>query len=256
MANGQAGDATKLSELRAKIDAIDESIHHLLMQRATVIDELIAAKGTQKHGAAFRPGREADMMHRLVARHRGHLPITAVEHLWREIISTFTALQAPFEVAVSTAGDIAAAVDTARFTCGFSVPMHLVDNASAAIDRVEKGDDWLGIVMLKENSGAWWQRLGRASIVARLPFIEQDGRPAGEPALVLAPPLADPVPFEIECHVIEGDGTELAEGFTVLASAEGSCLVAGPRGVRPVSADRLETLDIRPVGGYAAPLRA
>ena len=47
MANGQAGDATKLSELRAKIDAIDESIHHLLMQRATVIDELIAAKGTQ-----------------------------------------------------------------------------------------------------------------------------------------------------------------------------------------------------------------
>ena len=127
MANGQAGDATKLSELRAKIDAIDESIHHLLMQRATVIDELIAAKGTQKNGAAFRPGREADMMHRLVARHRGHLPITAVEHLWREIISTFTALQAPFEVAVSTAGDIAAAVDTARFTCGFSVPMHLVD---------------------------------------------------------------------------------------------------------------------------------
>ncbi len=256
MANGQAGDATKLSELRAKIDAIDESIHHLLMQRATVIDELIAAKGTQKNGAAFRPGREADMMHRLVARHRGHLPITAVEHLWREIISTFTALQAPFEVAVSTAGDIAAAVDTARFTCGFSVPMHLVDNASAAIDRVEKGDDWLGIVMLKENSGAWWRRLGRASIVARLPFIEQDDRPAGEPALVLAPPLADPVPFEIECHVIQGDGTELAEGFTVLASAEGSCLVAGPRGVRPVSADRLETLDIRPVGGYAAPLRA
>ena len=71
MANGQAGDATRLSELRAKIDAIDESIHHLLMQRATVIDELIAAKGTQKNGAAFRPGREADMMRRLVARQIG-----------------------------------------------------------------------------------------------------------------------------------------------------------------------------------------
>ena len=256
MTNGQAGDATRLSELRAKIDAIDESIHHLLMQRATVIDELIAAKGTQRNGAAFRPGREADMMRRLVARHRGHLPITAVEHLWREIISTFTALQAPFEVAVSTAGDVAAAVDTARFTCGFSVPMHLVDDADAVIDRVEKGDDWLGIVMLKEASGPWWRRLGRASIVARLPFIGQDGRPAGEPALVLAPPLADPVPFEVECHVIDGEVIELAEGFTVLARAEGSRLVAGPRGVPPVSGERPETLDIRPVGGYAAPLRA
>ena len=256
MTNGQAGDATRLSELRAKIDAIDESIHHLLMQRATVIDELIAAKGAQRNGAAFRPGREADMMRRLVARHRGHLPITAVEHLWREIISTFTALQAPFEVAVSTAGDVAAAVDTARFTCGFSVPMHLVDDADAVIDRVEKGDDWLGIVMLKEASGPWWRRLGRASIVARLPFIGQDGRPAGEPALVLAPPLADPVPFEVECHVIDGEDIELAEGFTVLARAEGSRLVAGPRGVPPVSGERPETLDIRPVGGYAAPLRA
>ncbi|MCG6116420.1 MAG: chorismate mutase [Mesorhizobium sp.] len=255
MADMQAGDATRLSELRAKIDAIDESIHHLLMQRATVIDELIAAKGTQRNGAAFRPGREADMMHRLVARHRGHLPITAVEHLWREIISTFTALQAPFELAVSTAGDIATAVDTARFTCGFSVPMHLVDDAGAVIDRVEKGDDWLGIVMLKEASGPWWRRLGRASIVARLPFIELAGRPAGEPALVLAPPLADPVPFEVEAYVVEGDG-ELAQGFTVLATADGSRLVAGPRGVAPVSGTLGETLDIRPVGGYAAPLRA
>ena len=109
--------------------------------------------------------------------------------------------------------------------------MHLAADAAGVIDRVEKGDDWLGIVMLKEASGPWWRRLGRASIVARLPFIEQDGRPAGEPALVLAPPLADPVPFEVECHVIEGDGIDLAEGFTVLASAEGSRLVAGPRGV-------------------------
>ena len=35
----------RLTELRAKIDAVDESIHHLLMQRASVIDELIKVKG-------------------------------------------------------------------------------------------------------------------------------------------------------------------------------------------------------------------
>ena len=99
------GDPSRLGELRAKIDAIDESVHRLLMQRAGVIDELIAVKGTARNGAAFRPGREADMMRRLAARHAGHLPLTAVEHLWREIISTFTALQAPFTVAVSAGAD-------------------------------------------------------------------------------------------------------------------------------------------------------
>ena len=105
-----AADPSRLAELRAKIDAIDESVHRLLMQRAMVIDELIEVKGTARNGAAFRPGREADMMRRLAQRHQGHLPLTAIEHLWREIISTFTALQAPFEVAVSTGGDSVAAI--------------------------------------------------------------------------------------------------------------------------------------------------
>ena len=63
------GDPSRLAELRAKIDAIDESVHRLLMQRASVIDELIEVKGTARNGAAFRPGREADMMRRLAARH-------------------------------------------------------------------------------------------------------------------------------------------------------------------------------------------
>ncbi len=260
MSDRKGDDLGRLSELRAQIDAIDESIHRLLMQRATVIDALIAVKGHQKNGAAFRPGREADMMRRLVARHSGHLPITAVEHLWREIISTFTALQAPFEVAVSTGGDVASAVETARFTCGFSVPMHLVDQADAVIERVGKADDWLGIVLLKEQSGPWWERLGRAAIVARLPFLAQDGRPAGEPALVLAPPLADPVPFEIECHAVTtAHATPLADGAQELARCVDAAglhrLVAAPRGVGPLPAATDGHLDIRPVGGYAAPVQ-
>src|SRR4051794_39384776 len=53
------GDSQALSELRARIDAIDGEIHRLLMQRSAVIDSLIRIKGTSRPGAAFRPGREA-----------------------------------------------------------------------------------------------------------------------------------------------------------------------------------------------------
>src|SRR5919202_349135 len=79
-----------LQELRKEIDAIDEGMHRLLMQRGDIIDRLIQVKQTQEVGSAFRPAREASMMRRLVERHRGILPIDTVESIWRVIISTFT----------------------------------------------------------------------------------------------------------------------------------------------------------------------
>ena len=248
-------DPARLGELRAQIDAIDESVHRLLMQRASVIDELIAVKGTARNGAAFRPGREADMMRRLAARHSGKLPLTSVEHLWREIISTFTALQAPYDVAVSLGAGPVEAMETARFSFGFSVPVLPLADAGAVVARIEEGGDRLGVVLLAEEAGPWWDGLGTAQIVARLPFMRAEGRQAGAPALVLSPPLADPVPFEISCFVVKGGGdVALPEGAEILARSGTSRLVAVPGGADRFTDALGEGLDIRPVGGYAAPL--
>ena len=46
----------RLAELRAEIDRIDEAMHQLLIERGEIIESLIAVKGTQETGAAFRPG--------------------------------------------------------------------------------------------------------------------------------------------------------------------------------------------------------
>src|SRR6201985_3580172 len=98
--------APKLDELRKEIDRIDETMHRLLMERGDIIDRLISVKKTQESGSAFRPAREADMMRRLVQRHRGILPLDTAESIWRVIISTFTHVQAPFSVhADLSAGD-------------------------------------------------------------------------------------------------------------------------------------------------------
>src|SRR6201999_3602375 len=74
-----------LQELRKEIDAIDEEVHRLLMARGDIIDRLISVKQTQEVGSASRPAREADMMRRLVERHRGILPLDTVESIWRVI---------------------------------------------------------------------------------------------------------------------------------------------------------------------------
>ena len=104
-----------LAELRKEIDAIDEGVHRLLMQRGDIIDRLIQVKQTQEVGSAFRPAREADMMRRLVERHRGILPLDTVESIWRVIISTFTFVQSPFSVHADLSAGDAMMRDSARF---------------------------------------------------------------------------------------------------------------------------------------------
>src|SRR2546430_11313474 len=112
-----------LAELRREIDRIDEAMHRLLMERGEIIDRLIATKQTQETGSAFRPAREADMMRRLVDRHKGILPLDTAESIWRVIISTFTYVQAPFSVHADLSARDAAMRDSARFPLGFTVPV-------------------------------------------------------------------------------------------------------------------------------------
>src|SRR5882757_3460837 len=105
-AKSSRSETPSLADLRRDIDRIDETMHRLLMERGDIIDRLIAVKQTQESGSAFRPAREADMMRRLVDRHKGILPLDTAESIWRVIISTFTFVQAPFSVhADLSAGD-------------------------------------------------------------------------------------------------------------------------------------------------------
>src|SRR5437660_10042467 len=111
-----------LADLRREIDRIDEAMHRLLMERGDIIDTLIATKKTAEVGSAFRPAREADMMRRLVERHRGMLPLDTVESIWRVIISAFTYVQAPCSMHADLSTGDSVMRDSARFHFGFSVP--------------------------------------------------------------------------------------------------------------------------------------
>ena len=103
----KAPETSALTDLRKEIDRIDEAMHQLLIERGEIIDRLIAVKRSQDSGtSAFRPAREAEMMRRLVKRHKGILPLDTVESIWRVIISTFTFVQAPFSVHASLSENI------------------------------------------------------------------------------------------------------------------------------------------------------
>lgn len=221
------GDGSdRLAGIRRRIDAIDAEMHRLLIARGAVIDELIRAKGTEASGAAFRPGREAAMMRRLVMRHEGRLPLASVEHIWREIITTFTAMQAPFGVSVAPGADPLAMRDLVRFYFGFSVPLTDCASAREALARVAGAAGELAVIAI-EGGGLWWRDLARqdgARIFARLPAMEAGGHPAALPAYVIGPPLEDDADLDLAVLVLEATG----QVEDALAARGGRVMAGGP----------------------------
>jgi chorismate mutase / prephenate dehydratase len=188
----QDGWPDGLVALRAELDRIDDALHALLRQRAGVV-ERVARSG--KRGA-YRPGREAAMLRRLLRQHSGTLPAQAIVRIWRELLAGTTAMQGLFAVAVCEAGVGARFTQAAREHFGALTPLHAYGRPAQALADVSNGTAAVAVLPMPSESDAtgdvWWTALlredtGRIHVVARLPFWAP--RPEGAPtvqALVVA----------------------------------------------------------------------
>lgn len=269
MASAQASAPdVRLGGLREDIDRIDAAMHALLIERSEVIDRLIAIKTAAGGGSAFRPAREADMMRRLVARHRGLLPLDTVESIWRVIISTFTYVQAAYRLHAAVGGVTAAVRDSARFHFGFTVPLVEQADAAAVLAAVAASDGDLGLLPVA-GDGVWWELLvapDAPKIIARVPFIVRADHPAGLPLYIVAQPLAEAASQDVILYAgrasLAADeivGALRAIGGTRVASEGDAVLVAASGDVAP---DRLAAALVAPgaplpvlrrVGSHASP---
>lgn len=221
----KSSEAPSLTDLRKEIDRIDEGMHKLLIERSEIIDRLIAVKRSQDTGtSAFRPAREAEMMRRLVARHRGILPLDTVESIWRVIISTFTYVQAPFSVHADLSAGDALMRDSARFHFGFTVPFVAHMGAAGVVAAVSASKGDLGLVPAFDvaSAGAWWSALefdAAPKIIARLPFVERPDHPAALPVFVLSRVAPDAMATEAAVWSIRvsGWGAVSAQALSALA---------------------------------------
>ena len=218
-------NAPSLADLRKEIDRIDEAMHQLLMERGQIIDRLIATKKTQESGSAFRPAREADMMRRLVQRHKGILPLDTAESIWRVIIATFTHVQAPFSVHADLSAGDAMMRDSARFHFGFTVPFVAHVGAAAVVEAVSESKGDLGLVpaFATNRAAAWWNALEFASapkIIARLPFIDRPDHPAPMNVFVVSRASPDAMVTEVETWSVRVAGWGAAAAAAAASLAE------------------------------------
>jgi chorismate mutase len=222
--------APTLADLRHDIDRIDAAMHELLLERGEIIDTLIAVKKTQEVGSAFRPAREAEMMRRLVQRHRGNLPLETAESIWRVIIATFTYVQSPFAVHADLSAGDALMRDSARFHFGFTVPFVPHAGAASVVAAVLESRGDLGLVPAFATAGAgpWWAALefdAAPKIIARLPFVERPNHPAALPVFVVSRVAADAMVTETEVWSVRVAGWN---GASVNAIAELADIIAVP----------------------------
>nr|WP_294524395.1 chorismate mutase [uncultured Rhodopila sp.] len=176
-----------LTALRAELDRIDTEIHDLLMQRARVVEH-VARSGKP---AAFRPGREAAIVRRLLKRHQGGLPAASLVRIWRELLAGTTSMQGGFSLAVCDAEHGAALTQLAREHFGGLTPLRVHGSAGQALADVSHGTASVAVLPFPSDQDSWWVSLlhhePRLFIIARLPFW--NARPDGSPvsrALVVA----------------------------------------------------------------------
>ncbi len=201
----------RLAELRKEIDRIDDAVHDLLMERALVVEEVRAAKGAE--GIKLRPGREAEVLRRLIARHSGPFPKGALVRIWREVMSAYLKLQGHLAMAVYMPEPGAVYWDLARDQYGSQTPMTSHASVRGVIAAVQNGDAAIGVLPIPtiSDSDPWWRHLySRAEntpqILSRLPVAQTEKvRGTYEEALIIGLPSDDHTDNERYYTVLEFD---------------------------------------------------
>lgn len=250
-----------LEQIREKIDAVDDQIHALLMERAKLGELVVAAKnGAAPDAPRLRPGREARILRRLKSRHQGNVPFPVVAHMWREMMTAFLNRQSPIEVAVWGGSNRIAVWDLARGHFGVNIRFTPQQDAQAALAHLRAKPGAIGVFAFEPAGEPWWRSLASPEntgaglqIFARLPFFME----SGITAFAVANARED-----------SGDETTLAvlEGLTngsgdVLARHSDTALVAVP-GFHRTGDTALEAAraahgatSAAVIGGYANPIK-
>lgn len=187
-----AASGRTLDALRREIDRIDDEIHGLLMRRAAVGDEIRHSKGADG-GPYLRPGREAAILRRLLARHGGNLPKASLVRIWREIMAAVAQLQEPFSVAVFAPPAYPDYWDLARDHFGSATPMTRYGSVDHVIRAASDGQNIIAVLPFPHEASPdpWWRFLasedeGALRVVARLPFFRAAERSENVTALAVA----------------------------------------------------------------------
>ncbi|MDH5748591.1 MAG: chorismate mutase [Rhodospirillales bacterium] len=274
-----------LDALRREIDAIDDSIHDLIMRRTQVVEHVRDLKAGDP--VKIRPAREAEILYRLIGRHKGPFPKRELVRIWRELIVATLGFEGPFSVAVFAPEDGPGCWDLARDQYGSFTGLNAHGSAADVINAVRGGKNTIGVLPAPavDDRLPWWpllnsKEINTPRIVARLPFAGPSnalGNPRGGivDGVVICPMNPEPAGRDMTYLAAQSEGAADPAGIeaaarqaglnVILTAADphsGTCLIevdgflgeGDPALTQLTSALGGQAATILPLGGYARPL--
>ena len=196
----------ELGKLRDAIDLIDREVLEALARRMQLSDKVIAAKGGV---AAFRPGREAQLVRQLAATCRElqlDIAPTVVLGIWRQIMAASLGRQNDGLTCAVHPDALAAAV----WHMGAMVEIDHTADLTTLLGRLAGGSCRYALVPVTSNLAILAAGLAAHNglyIIARTPLFDM---PAIPPAFIIANHLPDP----------SGDDISLFSSETVTATLD------------------------------------
>jgi chorismate mutase/prephenate dehydratase len=275
-----------LAELRRCLDEIDDKLHDLLIKRAEVVSVVAASKREGKL-AAFQPGREAQIIRRLVDRHSGDFPVATLVRMWREMLAATVQLQSIFAVAVFAPIESQGFWDLARDHYGSHTPMSAYHSIGQVIRAVTEGRASVGVLPMPQEgeTDPWWRHLlskdeDAPRVIARLPFGGRgNARTDGAGALAIGRGVQQETGQDRVLLAAESS-TDISRGrilrtisslglvctfFASYEHADSAVNLIEIEGFVPITDPRLDSFRkqlggalhrLLPFGGYAVPLSA
>ncbi|MEH6496027.1 MAG: chorismate mutase [Pseudomonas marincola] len=167
----------KLETLRSEIDRLDTELLNILEQRIEIVKDIAAAKEDDGAALAFRPGREANVMRRILDRHSSDLPDVVVANIWREIIAAVCRMQKPMSISITAPEKSVGYWDLARSHFGAATPMTLHKSPTVVLREVSADPSKLGVMpWMNIERDTWWEHLAQGGdtvpkVLAALPFV-------------------------------------------------------------------------------------
>lgn len=175
MENPPPAPVESLADIRREIDRIDDGILELIAARLEVVERVRAHKaGTGSLGASpIRPGREAQILRRLIEQAQDRIPADLCFRIWRALISTASLKQAAIRIHGS-AEFFASATSQALLREYFG-PTAFADHPGEVVAFKALADnpgDLAAMALDGPWAKAWLEgHAGHAQVIAVLPFI-------------------------------------------------------------------------------------
>lgn len=251
-----------LSAFRQEIDAIDAEMHALIVRRAGLAEKIRGLKTGDD--LKLRPGREANILRTLIARHTGAFPKIQLVRIWREILSASLAMQGPFSVAVFATETAHSFWDLARDHFGGGVQTWKFGTTRRVVETVVTGQCSIGILPEPnpQDTDPWWQYLavhpnaankGRpARVIAKLPFARAAAQYGGPEAFIVA--CAEPEASGNDRSLLAIDlGTDFSTDALLKAVADSGFGGAVPLTKWHDLADRKRWVHLVEIEGFLSP---